>query len=136
MKRVVILAGAVLVGACGNPARSYNVPAPAGALDCALRVMGPLGYSPVAGGTSSGFIKFNRRVGRTVAGTLGAMIPGRGNQRMGDFVTITGAGQTLQIVVVGYDGAGNPVKPSDEALGHAQAVVSACGNPATDTVGR
>lgn len=125
-----VLAVAFAAG-CGNPARSYSAPAPANSLECALRTTAALGYNPVGGGVSSGYIKLARRHEASMGAAVAARLPGVGEARRGDYITVTGAGETLRIELVGYDKNNNPVKPSSEAEGHAEAIISACGNPAS-----
>lgn len=128
------IACTALAACAGNPARSYAAPAPAGALDCSLRTMAGVGYTPVAGGVRDGYIKFDKRDGAGFGRSMATAIPGVGAPRVGDFVTVTEAGTQLRINVVGYKADGSATKPGDEAMGHAQAIISGCANPATNQV--
>lgn len=130
----MLVAVPFLASACGgNPTRSYSSPAPANALDCALKTMAGLGYNPVQGGVADGYIKFERRTGASAGASAAGMLPGVGSPRVGDFITVTNAGSTLRITMVGFKGDGSATGGSAEAEGHVQAIIAGCGNPANAT---
>jgi hypothetical protein len=121
MRKSLILAAALpLLAACGGSiVRSYAAPAPADALDCSLRTMAGLGYTPIAGGKNDGYIRFAR------AYQTGMI---RKSTRY-DHITVTSAGSQLRITVAGVDEDNKAIKGTEEALGHAQAIISGCGTP-------
>lgn len=131
-----VAAACLAVAACaGNPARSYSAPAPANALSCALRTTAGLGYTPIAGGVNDGYIKLERKSDRNLGGAVAAaMVPGRRKPAAMDHITVTGAGETLRINAVGMTSDNKPTNPSTESDGHVQAIISSCGNPATNSV--
>lgn len=61
---VTSIAVAAAAGCASNPV-AFSAPAPAGALECALRQAAQLGYQPTAGGVSSGYINFSAPIGNT-----------------------------------------------------------------------
>jgi len=123
MRKTLLVSAAVLplfAAACGgNPVRSYSSPAPQGALECSLRTMAGLGYTPIAGGVSDGYIRFGRTTKR---GLLG-------RDTHTDAVTVTNAMNQLRITVVGFKENNEQTKATDEANAHAQAIISGCSNP-------
>lgn len=131
---VVVILTASLACA-GNPARSYSAPAPVDALSCALRTAAGLGYNPIQGGIADGYIKLDRRTGAGAGRAAAAMVPGVGSPRIGDYITVTGAGTALRINLVGYDKDAKPTEPGGEAVGHVEAIMSACANPGTHRLG-
>jgi hypothetical protein len=109
-----------MFAACGGSmVRSYAAPAPADALDCSLRTMAGLGYTPIAGGKADGYIRFARSYER-------GMISKR---TLYDHITVTSAGNQLRITAVGVDDKNKQIKATEEGLGHAQAIISGCSNP-------
>ena len=60
MRRSQILLLLPLIGACGGPP-GYSAPAPAGALDCALREALDLGYRRMEGGAGEGMARVSQR---------------------------------------------------------------------------
>jgi hypothetical protein len=147
MPKSRLLAAAItlplLVSCAGNPARSYVAPAPENALSCALRTTAGLGYTPIAGGVSDGYIKVARKVaftGADAAQEVGMRVATLGlkgaNRTEYDHLTITGAGAALRITAVGINGKNKPTRPSQVTDGHVQAIISGCGLPATDQVAR
>lgn len=126
------LAALASTACAGNPVRSYTAPAPANALDCALRITAGLGYTPVAGGVNDGFIRLARTTDRNIGGAIASvMVPGRSNPAKEDHITVTNAGTALRITLVGLDSDTKQTKPSDQADGHVQAIISGCANPGT-----
>lgn len=127
MRKTFLVTAAVLpllAAACGgSPVQSYSAPAPQGALECSLRTMAGLGYTPTAGGVSDGYIRFARTFQR---GMLG-------RSTHTDAITVTSAMNQLRITVVGVNKDNKQTKASDEATGHAQAIMSGCSNPTTST---
>jgi hypothetical protein len=136
---VPVLAAAVtLAGCASNSARVYSSPAQPGALDCALRTMAGLGYNPIQGGISDGYIKFDRFRGTNTGQRAAAVIPGVGRPTDGDYIVVAHAANTLRISVSAYkmvDGTTRTFGPSGEALGHAEALAATCANPSTHTAG-
>lgn len=137
---VAVVLVALSVGACASPVRSYVSPSPepATALSCALRTTAGLGYNPVAGGVNDGYIKFQRPVPNTggeVAKEVGTRVMTlgmKGSVRpVMDYLTVTGAGNTLRITTVADGDNGKPVKASAQADGHVQAIIAGCSNPGT-----
>ena len=109
-----------LLAACGgSTVRSYAAPATADALDCSLRTMAGLGYTPIAGGKADGYIRFARSYET-------GMIR---KTTMYDHITVTSAGDQLRITAVGMNQDNKQIKATSEALGHAQAIISGCSNP-------
>ena len=129
MRKTLLVSAAVLpllAAACGgSPVRSYSAPAPQGALECSLRTMAGLGYTPTAGGVSDGYIRFARTMQR---GLLG-------RDTHTDAITVTSAMNQLRITVVGMNEKNEQTKATDEATGHAQAIISGCSNPSSATGG-
>ncbi|HEX8362919.1 MAG TPA: hypothetical protein VF613_22540 [Longimicrobium sp.] len=130
---------AALSSACasGPVSRVYSSPAPATALECSLRTMAGLGYNPVQGGVSDGYIKFDRRTNVSTGAAMGSMLPGVRRPADGSFVTVTSAAGSMRVAVTSYRLDGSTPKedkPSAEAMGHAEAIVATCGNPATHSV--
>lgn len=138
-KFVPVLAAVVLFTGCAsNAARVYSSPAQPGALDCALRTMAGLGYNPIQGGVSDGYIKFDRFRGTNTGQRAAAAIPGVGRPTDGDYIVVSQAAGTLRIAVSAYkmvDGATRTYGPSSEALSHAEALAATCANPSTHTPG-
>jgi hypothetical protein len=137
-KFVPVLAAVMLAGCASNAARVYSAPAQAGALDCALRTMAGLGYNPIQGGISDGYIKFDRFRGTNTGQRAAAVIPGVGRPTDGDYILVSHAANTLRISVSAYkmvDGTTRSFGPSGEALGHAEALSATCANPSTHTPG-
>jgi hypothetical protein len=56
--------GCLAACAAGEPVGPVSAPAPAGALECALRAAGEAGYSPTAGGVGDGYLTVTQ-LGRT-----------------------------------------------------------------------
>jgi|GEM_PF-5162904 len=137
-KFVPVLAAVILAGCASNAPRVYSSPAQAGALECALRTMAGLGYNPIQGGISDGYIKFDRFRGTNTGQRAAAVIPGVGRPTDGDYVLVSHAANTLRISVSAYkmvDGATRTFGPSSEALGHAEALSATCSHPSTHTAG-
>ncbi len=61
MSRAVAAGLALLLAACGTP-REYAAPAPAGALDCALREVEELGYERMSGEPGEAYVRVSQRV--------------------------------------------------------------------------
>ena len=137
-KFVPVLAAVVLAGCASNAPRVYSSPAQPGALECAMRTMAGLGYNPIQGGISDGYIKFDRFRGTNTGQRAAAVIPGVGRPTDGDYVLVAHAANTLRISVSAYkmvDGTTRTFGPSGEALGHAEALAATCANPSTHTPG-
>jgi hypothetical protein len=137
-KFVPILAAVLFAGCASNAARVYSSPAQPGALECALRTMAGLGYNPIQGGISDGYIKFERFRGTNTGQRAAAVIPGVGRPTDGDYILVSEAANTLRISVSAYKmvhGTTRTYGPSSEALGHAEAMAATCANPSTHTPG-
>lgn len=120
MRKLVAMAVVASVAACaGNPVRSMAAPAPAGSLDCTMRIMSGLGYTPVRGGVNDGFVVYERTYN---TGMLGRDL-------MRATVTATQAGDQLRVTAVAYDEKGRPKGSNSETLGHAEAMMSSCASP-------
>lgn len=121
---VVLLA---LVG-CAAPMRTYTGPATADALDCALARATAAGFYPLEGGKSDGFIKLARKAD-TSAGRVAARIATLGmvggDDAEMDHLTLTDAGGTLRVQVVGIND-NDTVKPTPQGDEHARAILAAC----------
>lgn len=121
-----------LVG-CGAKGKTYTAAAPEGALDCALAESSALGYYPLAGGRTDGFIKVAREIpwsGGAVAGEVATRVLSFGlagsNRVTYDHLTLTGAGGTLRILAVGVRQDGSVANPTAEGEDHAQRIIGAC----------
>jgi hypothetical protein len=135
---VPVLAAVLFTGCASNAARVYSSPAQPGALDCALRTMAGLGYNPIQGGISDGYIKFDRFRGTNTGQRAAAAIPGVGRPTDGDYIVVSQAGGTLRIAVSAYkmvDGTTRTYGPSSESLGHAEALAATCATPSTNAPG-
>jgi hypothetical protein len=128
---------------CASPGKSYVAPAPEGALGCALRTTAGLGYIPIAGGVGDGYIKVARKIeyrASDAAQEVGMRVMTLGmkgvNRTEYDHLTVTGAGETLRITAIGVGENGKATDPRPMTEGHVQAIISACGLPATDRVGQ
>src|SRR5688572_8874636 len=113
------VAFATILGCAGNPVRSMSAPAPTGALECTIRTMAGLGYTPVRGGINDGYVTFER--------TYNSGLLGRNLMRA--TVTATQAGEQLRVTVVSYDEKGRAKGANSETLGHAEAMMASCGHP-------
>lgn len=122
MRKLVAVAAVASLAACGsNPVRSMSAPAPATALDCSLRMMSGLGYTPVRGGVSDGYIVFDRTY------TQGML----GQDRTRAVITVTQAGDQLRVTAVGHDEKDRQIRVNQETMGHAEAMMSSCTNVQT-----
>ncbi|HEY0017164.1 MAG TPA: hypothetical protein VGC13_12720 [Longimicrobium sp.] len=135
---IPVLAAAMLAGCASNAPRVYSSPAPAGALECALRTMAGLGYNPIQGGVADGYVKFDRFRGTNTGQRAAAIIPGVGRPTDGDYILVAHAANTLRISVSAYkmvNGSTRTFGPSSEALGHAEALAATCAPPSTQNSG-
>lgn len=133
MRRILPLVLTFALAGCGAKGKTYTAAAPEGALDCALAESSALGYYPLAGGRSDGFIKVAREIpwtGGAVAGEVATRLLSFGiagsNRVTYDHLTLTGAGGTLRILAVGVRQDGSVANPTPDGEQHAQTIMAAC----------
>lgn len=126
----LVVTGALLVlaGCARNPARSYVAPAqhvsnPHG---CVMSAATDRGYRASQRGVDKGSMKYERGYGQGPRPAADSVLPPVGAGRPGDFIIATRVGRTLRLSVVGSNASGKAIKPSDDALRDAQAILSRC----------
>lgn len=120
MRREFAVLLVLVVPAC-SPIRTIAAPAPAGALDCSLRTLTGLDYTPTRGGVQDGYIVLERvRAG----GFLGV-------DQITERITVTEANRQLRLTVVGVQEKGRQQQPHRSTRSHAEAVLAGCANPQT-----
>ena len=137
MSRTVPLVAAAALAAlsacAGNPVRTYTGPAPENALTCALRQGAQMGYNPIRGGASDGYVVLERARENDL-GRVASMIPGVRRPTDGDEITVTQLPSSLRVAVNSYyqrQGLDRrKEKPSGESMQHAQSILSTCGSAA------
>jgi hypothetical protein len=94
-----------------------------------------MGYYPIDGGKSDGYIKLAREIPVTagaVAGEAAARLMSFGlsgaNRVQYDHLTMTGAGGTLRLQLVGIRQNGSEDDPTSEGQTHAQDILASCGS--------
>lgn len=129
---------ATLSSACLGKPQYLEVaaPAPASALDCAMRQLTTLGYTPLEGGVSDGYIRFVSVIPNSAgaaaaeAGTRLATFGMKGHTRaVQNVVTVIGAGGTLRLrggTVYENEKSG---EPSATVKADAEGVLAACATP-------
>ena len=110
--RLVVAAAlaAVVAGCAGDPMRRVAAPAPAGALECARRALAELGYVVQEGSVDRGSLYLQRPTDGLVADVI---------------VAEEGAGE-LRLFAAARTSRNRYAPPSQESLGHVQAVISRC----------
>lgn len=71
-------------------------------------------------------MKYERGYGQGPRPAADSVLPPVGAGRPGDFIIATRVGRTLRLSVVGSNASGKAIKPSDDALRDAQAILSRC----------
>ena len=130
MDRIVAVGLALLLAACGRT-REFAGPAPAGALDCALREAQGMGYSRKEGANASDYVRVSQQVelpqemrpeGRDPLPGPDAVRPVTSEREMPNELIVREVRGQLRIQVVGrLDGDGGT-----EAESHAQRILAAC----------
>jgi hypothetical protein len=115
---------------------NFAAPAPAGALDCALRHLSNLGYTPTQGGVADGYIRFQAQVDRSGAnlatgvGTRIATMGMKGRTYVAqNLLTVTGADRTLRVQAWSMDSNGKITDASDQVRVDAEGLLAGCGLP-------
>ena len=134
MSRVAAVGLVLLLAACGRT-REYVAPAPAGALDCALREAREMGYSRMEGANAENFVRVSQRVelpqehrpeGRDPLPGPDAVRPVHRDQPMYNELILREERGQLRIQVVGQVRGTAPVPADRDAEGHAQRILAAC----------
>ena len=136
-RALVMLLSLVVLAACGSAhAVELAGPSPAReqALDCAMGQAAENGFYPLEGGISDGYVRLARRVvppSGKVWANIGLRLLTLGLVGMSypeyEHLTLTGAGGTLRVPVVGIKRDGGPHKPTREGVQLAEQILAACG---------
>jgi hypothetical protein len=133
MRKVIVLASVLALTGCGAKGKTFSGPAQEGALDCALGQSSALGYYPLDGGKSDGYIKVAREIPWTKGAVAGEAVNRlmsfglSGSNRVEyDHLTLTGAGGTLRILAVGVRQNGSVDNPTPDGEKHAQDILGSC----------
>lgn len=130
MAKMLAVCLALLLAACGRT-REYVGPAPAGALDCALREAREMGYSRKEGANAENYVRVSQQVevpqelrpeGRDPLPGPDAVRPVHRDPAMPNELILREGGGQLRIQVVSRLDRGG----GGEAEGHAQRILAAC----------
>lgn len=136
-KPVLMIALVLATGGCARP-RVYSAPAPAGALDCALREALDLGYQRMTGEPQEGYIRVAQRIEpsqlarRREADPLPGsdrVLPDASDAPVENQLAFQERRGQLRIQVVSVTRAGEAVAPQHDAEAHAQIILATCSAP-------
>lgn len=134
MSRGLVVCVVLLLGACRGP-REYAAPAPAGALDCALREARDLGYTRMEGAGADDYARVSQRVElpaeirperRDPLPGVDAVRPRPTDEPMYSELILREDGGRLRIQVVPLTRGAETVEAGRTADGDAQRILSAC----------
>ena len=129
-----LLLACAALAACRGP-REYSAPAPAGALDCALREAQDIGYQRMEGGRDRGLIRVSQRVEDppTIRREQPDPLSGREdvrpiieNRPFENQLLFREDGGRLRIQIVGLTRDGAQIDAGADADSHAQRILAAC----------
>jgi hypothetical protein len=134
MSRTPAVCLILLLGACRGP-EEYSAPAPAGALDCALREAREMGYSRMTGEPEEDYVRVSQRTdlpleirpeGRDPLPGPEAVRPAHNEEPMFNELMLREDGGRLRIQIVGRLEGGEVIEAGRDAESHAQRILAAC----------
>jgi hypothetical protein len=138
MRRLTYLLVPVALAACARP-KEFVAPAPAGAVDCAVREAEHLGYTRIAGEPGDPFVRMGILIPPPPAqgpaapppmdGPSSVVAPAREKKEippLQDQLLFREQDGKLHVQVVSVSSSGQSVAPPRDAIDHAQMVLARC----------